>query len=185
MFLTKDEFRIRRDAFTEHYQPLVQFLVASGARFSEATALTPQDIDRQVGTVRIWRSWKHVPGGDYELGAPKTSRSVRTINVPLSVPETLDYSREWLFLNGHDNPVRIYGWRENVWYPAVEKARARGLKKKPRVHDLSPASAKRGRRAAGAAGGAAARLTPVLVSGRIAQWGWRSSQEARRAPRVA
>jgi integrase len=32
--------------------------------------------------------------------------------------------------------VRIYGWRENVWYPAVEKARARGLRKKPRVHDL-------------------------------------------------
>jgi integrase len=136
VFLTKDEFRFLHDAFSEHYKPLVEFLVASGARFSEATALTPQDIDRQAGTVRIWRSWKHVPGGDYELGAPKTSRSVRTINVPLSVLETLDYSREWLFLNGHDNPVRIYGWRENVWYPAVGKARARGLKKKPRVHDL-------------------------------------------------
>lgn len=136
VFLTKDEFRILHDTFTKHYQPLVQFLVASGARFSEATALTPQDIDRQAGTVRIWRSWKRVPGGDYELGAPKTSRSVRTINVPLSVLETLDYSRDWLFLNGHDKPVRIYGWRENVWYPAVEKARARGLKKKPRVHDL-------------------------------------------------
>jgi integrase len=29
----------------EHWQPLVEFLVASGARFGEATALTPGDVD--------------------------------------------------------------------------------------------------------------------------------------------
>jgi integrase len=32
--------------------------------------------------------------------------------------------------------VRIYGWRENVWYPALVKAEEKGLAKRPRVHDL-------------------------------------------------
>lgn len=133
--LTHDEYYILYGCFSEYYKPLVDFLVMSGARFSEAAALTPADVNRKTNAVRIWRAWKNIPGG-WETGAPKTAKSVRTINVPATVLEPLDYSREWLFLNTAGNPVRIYGWRENVWYPAVRKAQAKGLEKKPRVHDL-------------------------------------------------
>jgi integrase len=134
-FLTKAEFALLLDCFTEHYKPLVRFLVASGCRFSEAAALTPADVDWSAGAVTISRSWKKEPGG-WGMGAPKTDKGRRTIHVPPSVLEGLDHDGEWLFTNAAGNPVRIYGFRENVWYPTVKKAQAKGLKKKPRVHDL-------------------------------------------------
>jgi hypothetical protein len=39
VFLTESEFAILLNAITEYWRPLVTFLVASGARWSEATAL--------------------------------------------------------------------------------------------------------------------------------------------------
>jgi integrase len=136
VFLDKEEYRLLHGCFSEHYKPLVEFLAASGARFSEVAALQPADVNRSEGTARIWRSWKKVPGDGWELGPPKTRRSVRTIDVPESVLSQLDYSGQWLFTNLAGNPVRVYGFRENVWYPTVKKARAKGLEKQPRIHDL-------------------------------------------------
>jgi integrase len=136
VFLTKEEYRLLHGCFSDHYQPFVEFLVASGVRFSEATALQPKDIDLDAATVHIGRAWKRIPGHGYEIGPPKTNKSVRTIGVPCHVLDTLDLSREWVFVNTARNPVRIYGWRENVWYPALAKAAAKGLEKRPRIHDL-------------------------------------------------
>ena len=100
----------------------------------EATALRPGDIDRAKGTVRITRAWKRTyANGGYELGTPKTKRSIRTVNVPLPVLEKLDYTGEWLFTNRADRPLRHNGFHERVWAPAVARA---GLKPRPRVHDL-------------------------------------------------
>ena len=87
-FLTKEQYALLRAGFTDRYQPLLDFLVASGCRFSEATALTPSDVDRVNNTVRISKAWKRTPGSDegkYELGQPKTRGSIRTVNVPKSV----------------------------------------------------------------------------------------------------
>lgn len=134
-FLDRDEFQLLKAAFTDRYKPLVEFLVSSGCRFSEAVALKPSDVDRQAGTVRIVRSWKRA-GSGYVLGPPKTRRSVRTINIPKSVLDQLDYSREWLFTGSNGGPVRLYSWRANVWYKTLAKAQANGLAKKPRIHDL-------------------------------------------------
>jgi integrase len=83
-FLTSDEYQLLKTAFTERWHPFLDFLVASGCRFSEATALTPADVDAVNGTVRIAKAWKRTETG-YEMGQPKTRRSVRTINVPTSV----------------------------------------------------------------------------------------------------
>jgi integrase len=146
-FLTKDEYALLRAAFSDRYQPLLDFLVASGCRFSEATALTPSDVDRVNNTVRINKAWKRTPGsgeGNYELGQPKTRRSIRTVNVPKSVLDQLDYGREWLFTNSHGGPIRLYSWRTNVWVKSLAKARRKDskspdkvvLEKHPRIHDL-------------------------------------------------
>lgn len=138
-FLSHDEFAVLLAAVTEPWRPMVRFLVASGARLSEVTALRPSDIDRRQHTVRISRGWKRGPGG-YHIGAPKTKRSVRTINVPKSVLDDLDYSGEWLFTNpGRGNraaggPVRAPNFRANVWWPAT--ARAQLSPPRPRIHDL-------------------------------------------------
>lgn len=135
VFLTRDEFQILKAAFSEHYQPLVEFLVASGCRASEALALTPSDVNRATGEVRIMKAWKRT-GSGYDMGTPKSRKGTRTINVPNPVLDQLDYSREWLFTGTNGGPVRLYSWRSNVWYKSLAKARKNGLGKSPRIHDL-------------------------------------------------
>ncbi|MGB3482490.1 MAG: site-specific integrase [Mycobacterium sp.] len=138
-FLSHDEFATLHGKVTEAWQPMVRFLVASGARISEVTALRPTDVQRDESTVRISRAWKRGPGG-YTIGAPKTKRSVRTINVPTAVLDELDYTGEWLFTNpgrgrrAQGGPVRPVNFRANVWKPAVERAAL--TDPQPRIHDL-------------------------------------------------
>jgi integrase len=132
VFLTHEQFQTLKAATTEYWQPMVEFLAASGCRFGEASALRPGDVDRKHHTVRIVRAWKYHSGG-YELGTPKTKRSVRTIDVPASVLDRLDYSGEFLFRNQAGGPVRIHGFHRRVWRPAVIKAK---LEPPPRIHDL-------------------------------------------------
>lgn len=142
VFLEPPEYKVLREAISEYWRPLVDFLVTSGARWGEATALRPKDVDRIAGTVRISRAWKKKAGGGYEIGVTKTKQSTRTINVPHSVLDHLDYSQEFLFTNsgrGRHHPdgvVRIASFAPNVWHPAVARAQAAGLEKRPRVHDL-------------------------------------------------
>ncbi|WP_421841370.1 tyrosine-type recombinase/integrase [Mycobacterium sp.] len=138
VFLTKEDFATILAEITEPWRPLVEILVASGARWSEVTALRPSDIDRAQHTVRISRAWKR-GGGGYRIGAPKTRRSVRTINVPATVLDKLDYTGDWLFTNpgrgrrAAGGPVRAPNFRTNVWWPAIERSK---LTPRPRIHDL-------------------------------------------------
>lgn len=135
VFLSGDEFRSLKEAFSAHYQPLVEFLVSSGCRAGEALALKPSDVDRDANTVRITRAWKRdETGGGYYLGPPKTRKAVRTINVPKSVLGQLDYSREWLFTTTKGDPIRLNSWRSNVWYKSLRRASL--VEKSPRIHDL-------------------------------------------------
>lgn len=140
VFLTEEEFAAVRDEIPAYWRPMVEFLVVSGARFGEVSALKPSDVNRKNNTVRIVRAWKRTyEVGGYELGPPKTKKSRRTINVDKSVLDKLDYTGEWLFTNSGANPtrktgpVRVSSFRANVWRPAVERA---GLDPVPRVHDL-------------------------------------------------
>ncbi len=142
VFLTHEEFAVLLAAVTEPWQPLVEFLVASGARWGEATALRPGDINLTEATVDIRRAWRYVTGEGYQLGPPKTRRSIRTIDVAADTLAKLDLSGGWVFTNsgrgrrGDTGPVRAYNFNHNVWTPAVFRAKEAGLTKKPRVHDL-------------------------------------------------
>lgn len=154
VFLSREEFAILLAEITEPWRPLTEFLVASGARWSEATALRPSDVDRKQHTVRIVRAWKREP---YRIGPTKTRRSVRTINVPATVLDKLDYTGDWLFTNpgsgaggpsanrrGAGGPVRAPNFRANVWRPAVQRAwpdadddgNLNTDTLRPRIHDL-------------------------------------------------
>ena len=143
VFLTHEEFALLHSCVSEHWQPLVEFLVASGARFGEATALKPGDINLPEGTVDIRRAWRYVVGEGFQLGPPKTKRSVRTIDVAATTLAKLDLTGEWVFTNsgrstngGPDDPVRGPNLYTNVWRPAIARAKLLGLTKSPRVHDL-------------------------------------------------
>lgn len=142
VFLTHEEFAILHAAVTEPWQPLVEFLVASGCRWGEAAALRPSDINLSEGTVDIRRAWRYVSGEGYQLGPPKTRRSIRTIDVAPATLTKLDLSGDWVFTNsgrgrrGDTGPVRAHNFNPNVWRPALIRAKESGLTKKPRVHDL-------------------------------------------------
>lgn len=148
--LSHEDFARLLANVTEHWQPLVEFLVASGARWGEATALKPSDIDLTANTVRITRAWKRTyDRGGYEIGPPKTKRSVRTINVPRATLDKLDLTGEWVFLNKAGTFVKGNGFHDRVWSAAVERtwptkdADGNPLRStpeapiiKPRIHDL-------------------------------------------------
>jgi hypothetical protein len=64
VFLNCGEFQVLKASFTDHYKPLVEFLVASGCRFNEAVALRPSDIGVDAATRLI------------SCAAPKKRRSL-------------------------------------------------------------------------------------------------------------
>lgn len=130
--LSHDEFARLLNATTEHWRPLLEFLVASGCRWGEATALKPGDVNRDAGTVRVRRAWKYSSAG-FETGRTKTTRSNRTIHVAKTILDKLDYGGEWLFTNRGGGPIRYSGFRQRVWNPAVDRA---GLEPKPTPHAL-------------------------------------------------
>lgn len=130
--LTRDEFARLLEATTEPWRPLIEFMVTSGARWGEVSALKPSDVDREAGKVHIRRAWKYSSRG-YEIGAPKTKRSKRTIKIPAQILDRLDYSREYLFTNRSGGPIRYQGFRRRVWDPAVARAE---LDPAPTPHDL-------------------------------------------------
>lgn len=107
----------------------------------------PADVDRGNNTTRINKAWKRVPDGGegrYELGQPKTRRSVRSVSIPASVLDGLDDRHYWLFTNSQGGPIRLYSQRTNVWVPSLAKARTKDpnhpdkaiLTKPVRIHDL-------------------------------------------------
>jgi integrase len=138
VFLTPPEFMLLRDHIErDRWKNLATWLVTTGMRFSEATALTAADIDLDAKTCRINKAWKY--SGDYrpEIGPPKTKKSIRTISLPPSALEVIDLSAPgWLFTNGAGNPVRAQEFFNGGWKPGRVAAIKAGLTKEPRVHDL-------------------------------------------------
>lgn len=137
VFLTTEEYALLRECFTQRWRPLLDFMVTSGARFGELAALKPSDVDMKRGTVRIGRALKRTyDSTQYEIGPTKTVKSNRTVYIPSGVLAALDYTGEFLFTNTVGKPLHPGSFRNNVWYPAVDKAKAKGLTKQPRIHDM-------------------------------------------------
>lgn len=120
----------------QRWKDLAMWLVSTGMRFGEATALRADDIDAQACTARIARAWKY-NGSRPELGPPKTRRGVRTINIPEQALRCVDLTRKgWLFTNAAGNPARSHNFFQSAWQPARAAAAEAGLRKAPRIHDL-------------------------------------------------
>ena len=130
--LTKDEFARLLASTEEVWQPLMEFLVVSGCRWGEASALRPGDVDRDACSVKIRRAWKRSSAG-YTIGATKTKRSRRTIKIPKRILDQLDYSHEYLFTNRAGGPVRYANFRRDAFDKAAALAK---LDPAPTPHDL-------------------------------------------------
>lgn len=142
VYLTHGDVAVLLRLVPEHWRMFVLFLVGTGVRFSEATALTVDALDLETGSARINQAWKDGSGAAPTLGPPKTAKSRRTIGLP---PELVAALRihvagrkrtDWVFTNIRDgNPIRNAGFHKTVWQrvgPLMEEATG----KRPRVHDL-------------------------------------------------
>lgn len=149
-FLTWQEWQIIYKHMHIDYQPLAMFLVMTGARFGEATAVTVADFNwRNVpATVRINKSWKRDGVNAYYVGQPKTASSKRTVAVPPAVVEAVQPLTEGvpgdalLFRTKFGGRIaQKYFW--NAWMAALAGARAEDphFHKTPRIHDLRHTSA--------------------------------------------
>ncbi|MGC0239489.1 tyrosine-type recombinase/integrase [Arthrobacter sp. SD76] len=144
LFLTHAEFSLLIVGMPPQYKTLVQFMVMTGARFGEATALRVADIDllSKPPTARINKAWKRDGQSRYYMGPTKTRAGRRTIGlnptlVDLLVP--LVASRpgsELLFTTPSGQRIAHKPFWQHHWVPAVRAAQAQGLTKAPRIHDL-------------------------------------------------
>ncbi|MGV0109854.1 tyrosine-type recombinase/integrase [Arthrobacter sp. CP30] len=144
-FLTHEEFRLLMRFAHPHYVPLFRFLVATGLRMGEATALVASDFDLDGATpsVRISKAWKQDGAGGYYVGPPKTRRSRRTVAL---APDTVavvsplvkraKLTKGEVFTSPTGKVMRNGTVYRRAWYPAIIAAQGHGLEKKPRLHDL-------------------------------------------------
>jgi integrase len=92
--ITMADYKAIRDRMDPHFQPFVDFLVGTGCRFSEATALMGKDflLDSHPPLVLINKA--HKLGGDENparyIGDPKSSKSRRRVSL---APSTVNAVR--------------------------------------------------------------------------------------------
>jgi len=154
--LTHGEFRILLNSMAPRYKSFIKFLVGTGLRWSEATALQVADVDfnAQTPTVRVTKAWKRGGDGKDYLGAPKTQRSRRTVSLPPVLAEELTAicrgrePDELVFVNARGSRILQHTFWETNWSTAVDRAQspthddgspdnnAPRLNKRPRIHDL-------------------------------------------------
>ncbi|MCG2623087.1 site-specific integrase [Arthrobacter sp. I2-34] len=149
VFLTTEEYRLLRDCLPDRAQPLADFLVYTGARFGEATAVTVRDLflDDAPAPVRINKSWKRDGSSGHYVGAPKTTTSKRTVSMPSRLVDVVhpvvagSRPGDLVFeaVRGGRLAHTLF-WR-NAWVPAVKDAQRLGLDKDPTIHSLRHTSA--------------------------------------------
>lgn len=145
-----DDWLRIREQMDPHYHPFGDFLVGTGLRFSEATALKASDFDL-VGVprtayrlgkppdVRVTTAHKqNAQGGGHYIGAPKTRKGTRTVTLS---PSTIEAVRElvaaagdgYVFKMKRGGKLTPQAWYQRAWDPARMKAK---LDKHVTTHSL-------------------------------------------------
>lgn len=148
-FLERDEYqRIAAEITDPDARDLADWLVGTGMRWSEATALKVSDLtlNSDRPTANIQRAWKKAKkgavGGAFYLGPPKTKKARRLLRL---APAQVEVARrhatgmkpdDFLFRTATGKAWRHANYYNRKWLPAVAKAMEKGLPKKPRLHDL-------------------------------------------------
>lgn len=136
-FLSYQEADQLLAAAPAHYRPLLVFLLGTGLRWSEATALESRHINLSAGTVRVEQAWKRVPGQGYAIGVPKTKKARRTVNAAAlalaAAQPLLGKPSDLVFKTPSGGRVSHSNFFNNTWKPTCARA---GLVPSPRIHDL-------------------------------------------------
>jgi site-specific recombinase XerC len=142
-FLEHDEWaRIRREFTDPDAGDLAEFLVGTGLRWGEATALQTRDVNLREGTINIQRAWKRMEDNTFELGPPKTRKARRIL---VMSPDQMSMLRrhmagqgpeQFVFRGGQGAAWRHSNYYQRKWVRALDAAVEKGLTKRPRLHDL-------------------------------------------------
>lgn len=89
--MTMEDFYAIKEKIDPHFRPFLDFLVGTGCRFSEATALNAKDflLEDGVPVVRITKAHKLRSGGGRYIGPPKTKKGRRRVSLAPSTVEAV------------------------------------------------------------------------------------------------
>lgn len=143
---TEEEWQAFYDAIEPYYRPLTMFLIATGVRIGEATAVQVRDLDLTGArpTVTIRRAWKKGERNARQLGSAKSKRANRTIVLPPELHDDLVAlaqgrdAKAFLFVGPRGAVIHPNNYRERQW--ARAKAAA-GITKDLTPHALRHTSA--------------------------------------------
>jgi integrase len=143
--LTHDEWAVLADALPAGVpRDLGSLLVGTGLRWGEATALAVGAVDPLAAPplLHVGRAWQDDGEGGWQLGTPKSRRSRRTVTYGAAVLEALiphlagRDDDEFVFTTQRGRPLRPSNFYHRIWLPALDRANAAGMPKRPRIHDL-------------------------------------------------
>jgi integrase len=125
-FMTRAEWDAIMGHMDPHYRPFFQFLVGTGLRFGEATALTARDFDLDGVTpsVKVTKAWKEDEDRGYYIGPPKTKKSRRTVSLAPSTVEVVRALVEaagdgYVFKLKRGGVIRSGALYNRAWEPAL------------------------------------------------------------------
>lgn len=128
-YLTRAQFQMIYENASELARPLLRFLVDSGCRFSEATALDIGDVTLlgKKPSVRIVKGWKKGDDGQWYRGSTK-GRNKRTVSIPKAVVDELvplvaNRAADALVFRAREGgPIVYTNFRRRHWLQAVAGA---------------------------------------------------------------
>ena len=135
---TRDEWFTFYDAMDDHYKAFTRFLLVTGARLGEATAIRVGDLNQRAGTVSIVQAWKKAAKGQ-KLGTPKSARSRRVVMIDAqSMGIFADLAKDrpkddLLFLAPRGGRIHGHRFVERQWWPTMQRA---GIEKHMTPHSL-------------------------------------------------
>jgi integrase len=129
VYLTPQEFELIVNAADEKVRPLLWFLVLTGTRYSEATAVAVKHVKLfgKPPSVQIHRAWKQDESGKWYLGSTK-GRTKRVLPLAARLIDLLptlvaSEDRETLVFRAPMGGRVIYSnFRNRFWEPAVAAA---------------------------------------------------------------
>lgn len=140
LILTPDQYAAIHAHMDPAYQPLIEFLAVTGARWGEATALQWGDINTRTSPPRVTisRAWKKGKQGEWAtIGFPKTAAGNRSFTVPVRLIDRLGKPgkrTDLVFTNSAGKVVTHSNFHQRQWVPACEAAGV--VDPRPRIHDL-------------------------------------------------
>ena len=133
-FWTREEFSLFIDQ-VEKVPAHVGFLVLyyTGLRIGEMLALTPADIDLEKKTLSVTKSLRLI-GQEAVITPPKTSRSIRTIDIPSFLCQAIAEYEGRLY--GLATSDRLFPQSRSYFTKELKRGTDRAGVKRIRLHDL-------------------------------------------------